>query len=660
VLTDASDTFLADHEVRLDPSCWQYEAFTGLPRYLQWHAAPDRRTEDEARIAAELGSWIGAEVLGAVAVALARSRPATVRVTAPELLLSCPLELAHAGGKPLAVQDVTLVMETGASGGAAPVGDRLRILGLFSMPEGSGLLNQRSERHSLVRLIRGIAASGKAADVRVLQYGVTRERLREVLEDAEGWDVIHVSGHGTPGELLLETAAGQQDRVTASDLAGLLDLARERVKLVTVAACWSAAVTAAAQRRLLGLPVDDDPERTRGSADSATAPGALATELASRLGCAVLAMRYRVGDEFASALTATLYRLLAEKGQPLPRALGMTLQQLSTQGFGELSLATPTLFGGTSANLRLTAPDSRRPLGYGTAVLKMTGFPPQPDRFVGRTGVMARSSAALAAKSDVPGVLLHGMPGGGKTACALELSYGHEHAFESLVWYKAPDEYMAIDGALTDLALTLERYLDGFRMAHVLVPPDQLAGFLPQLTELIEHRRILIVIDNAESLLTEDGSWRDSRWGSVIGALCGHRGLGRLILTSRRVPDGLTELRVETVDALSADESLLLAGELPHLRALIHGEIPGVERHVAWRLARHALNIAQGHPKLLELADGQAAHPERLAGFLKPATRHGGSWAPCPKASLRLIKRPHRGRITCASSRSGPRRSPIP
>jgi DNA helicase TIP49 (TBP-interacting protein) len=36
------------------------------------------------------------------------------------------------------------------------------------------------------------------------------------------------------------------------------------------------------------------------------------------------------------------------------------------------------------------------------------------------------------------GVLLHGMPGGGKTACALELAYTHEHAFDRLVWYKAP------------------------------------------------------------------------------------------------------------------------------------------------------------------------------------------------------------------------------
>ena len=103
--------------------------------------------------------------------------------------------------------------------------------------------------------------------MRVLQYGVTRDALRDVLEEAEGWDIIHISGHGGPGELLLETAAGKPDRVTGRTLADLLDLARERVKLVTVSACWSAAVRRREQRRLLGLP-----ERRRQSRVPMTTP----------------------------------------------------------------------------------------------------------------------------------------------------------------------------------------------------------------------------------------------------------------------------------------------------------------------------------------------------------------------------------------------------
>ncbi len=76
-------------------------------------------------------------------------------------------------------------------------------------------------------------------------------------------------------------------------------------------------------------------------------------------------------------------------------------------------------------------------------------------------------------------------------------------------------------------------------------------------------------------------------------------------------------LRVESVDALSLDEALLLARELPHLRQLIAGTLPGMDRDVSRRLALGVLNVAQGHPKLLELADGQARDPVRLAALVE-------------------------------------------
>ena len=640
VLTDANGRFLADHAVRLDTGCWQFEAFADLSGYVWWHAAPDERyPADEARIVAEVGGWIAAEVLGPrVTDALARGArdgPLTVRVTVPDTLLFRPLELACLDGRPLALHDINFVF-AGVSGivprASAPRTDRpLRVLGLFSLPEGGQPLNLRHERCSLVELIRRIAATGRGAEVRVLQYGVTRDKLRDVLEDGEGWDVIHVSGHGTPGELLLETASGGEDRVTAGDLADLLYAARQRVKLVTVAACWSAGATAAEQRRLLGLPV----ERSASAGGSVSAaPKTLATQLSGKLGCAILAMRYPVSDTFTIGLSGKLYELLVEKGQPLPQALGRALRHV-TEGKDEsrvsaLSLAAPTILGELAAGLTLAAPP-RRPGedDYDTQSLTMTGFPPQSERFVGRTGVMARASAALAAESGIPGVLLYGMPGGGKTACALELAYGHEHAFRSLVWFKAPDEGMDISGTLTDFALTLERYLSGFRMVDALANESAFAGFLPRIAKLMETRRLLIVIDNAESLISDTGTWRDANWGQVIGAMTAHTGLGRLILTSRRVPStGVSGMRAETADALSADEALLLARELPHLRDLVNGDMPGVDRDDSRALALGVLSVAQGHPKLLELANGQAADPDHLAVLVEAGDRawraHGG------------------------------------
>jgi tetratricopeptide (TPR) repeat protein len=633
VLTDDSGVFLADHEVRLDASSWQFAAFTDLAGYLSWQAAPDQQVRDEARIVAGLGEWIGAAVFGPVATAMVQARPVTVRVAVPteaEELLARPLELAHAGSRPLAVQDVTLVMETdpaGGAGGAAPVGERLRVLGLFSLPEGKQPLNLRRERYSLVQLFQRIAREGKAADVRVLQYGVTRQRLREVLDEA-GWDIVHVSGHASPGQLLLETDEGKPDRVSAAQLADLLDAARGRPKLVTISACWSAALAVAEQRQLLGLPVQDQaaPERGGGSRDADPVSESLAAKLARRLGCAVLAMRYPVAEEFAAALSERLYELLAGEGQPLPEAVGTTLRELAPGWdgtrpggivFPALSVATPALFGGSVVGRRLAAPDHGQPATGDAVTGTMAGFPPQPARFVGRTGVMTRASAALAARSGVPGVILQGMPGGGKTACALELAYGHAHAFDRLIWYKAPDEGTDVSEALTDLARTLEPHIDGFQMDRALADENQLAAFLPRLTELMERNRLLLVIDNAESLITAGGQWHNEQWGAVTGALTAHAGPGRLILTSRRAPVGLAGLRAEAVDALSADEALLLARELRNLDALVRGDVTGIEHGAAQELARHTLDAARGHPKLLEFADGQAADPGWLADLVK-------------------------------------------
>jgi hypothetical protein len=648
VLTGPGGKWLADHQVDVDTSCWEFEAFTDLQGYLRWHTAPDRRLEEEAQILAGVGAWAGREVLGPVAGVLVKRRGAVVRVVVGEgepqqarRVLFLPLELAYANGRALAAQNVTLVMEPPGGDQAievVPVGGRLRVLGLFSLPVGGRPLNLRRERQALVRLFGELAGAGRAVDVRVLQYGVTRGRLAQVLEEAEGWDVIHISGHGAPGELELETAEGGPDPVTAEQMVDMLEAAGpERVKLVSVSACWSAALTLAEQRRLLRLP---DPETERSGPEPVTpqnedagasaAAGGLAVELASRLGCAVLAMRFPVVDGFAIALAGRFYELVAGRGQPVARAVGIALADPEvvpdppTLGCPPLSVATPALFGAAAADLILAAPARSGPVGFDPRGLKLAGWPAAPERFVGRTAVMARASGALAPRSSLSGVVLHGMPGGGKTACALELGYTHEDAFGVLVWFKAPDQGRDIADALTRFALTLETSLPGLQLVDLLEDQAKLTAFLPVLTELMERNRILVVIDNAESLLTDNGGWRDARWGMVVSALAGHAGLGRVVITSRRVPAGLDgRVRVLGVDALSADEALLLARELPHLSALIDGQVTGLDADTARSLAAGVLEVAQGHPKLLELADGQAAHPDNLRALVEAA---GQAW----------------------------------
>src|SRR3954453_20920434 len=108
-LTDAGGAFVADHQVNVDAGAWQFEAFTDLERYLRWNAAPDRRLQSEAELTAQVGEWIGTELLGAVGVAMAQ-RLGLVQLQVPAVagvLAYRPWELAFVNGKPLAVQQVS-------------------------------------------------------------------------------------------------------------------------------------------------------------------------------------------------------------------------------------------------------------------------------------------------------------------------------------------------------------------------------------------------------------------------------------------------------------------------------------------------------------------------------------------------------------------------
>ena len=72
-------------------------------------------------------------------------------------------------------------------------------------------------------------------------------------EAGDGWDALHLSGHGGRGQFLLEKADGSPDPVDTGELVGLLAPLRGRVRLVVVSACESAAATTAETLRWVGL-----------------------------------------------------------------------------------------------------------------------------------------------------------------------------------------------------------------------------------------------------------------------------------------------------------------------------------------------------------------------------------------------------------------------
>jgi hypothetical protein len=351
-------------------------------------------------------------------------------------------------------------------------------------------------------------------------------------------------------------------------------------------------------------------------------------------------MRYPVADEFAIAYGDVFYEHLFGRRQPADlaaaRALAEAVGPQPTAARPPLSLATPGLFGTRAVGLSLPAPSGTPVIN--PAEQRMAYFPAEPPRFVGRAAAMAQASAALAPRSGRTAVLLHGMAGAGKTACALELAYRHAENFAAAAFWQAPTRDDEWTSALADLANRLDIQLGdyGFTMAGHIGTVAALDAFLPRLRAALEASGVLLVLDNLETLLTPDGTWHDDRWGRLVTALTDHDGESRVLLTSRIPPASLltgpAAARTVTlpVHALSLDESVALARELPHLRALLHTDAgpvrtdepagPAYERAEAdrWRAAadrdraRRVLRVVQGHPKLMELADAAAADRTRL------------------------------------------------
>jgi hypothetical protein len=644
VLRDSSTgSILAGHQVVLDPASDEVTAFGNLYGYVRWHVSPDRRSVDEARILHRVGSWAAECLLGAeVCAAIVAQAPVTVRVTVPEALdhvLLWPLELAHVAGKPLVARgDVAFVYDLvpGAAGAAAPeerdAGDPLRMLAVFSLPAGTALTAARRERYELSQLLRQVTEHGRAVELRVLQYGVTRKLLAEIASSGEGWDVLHLSSHGSTGLFGLQKPDGSPDWVGTADLIGLLRLARQ-VKLAVVGSCWSAAEdSAAAPARLIGPAAEADAE---GAPRQHAAPHVigLAHGLVRELGCAVVATRYPVTAERMTAFNVVFYASLLEAGDSVDVAAARAL----AEGPEDHSVyrVSPGVFGARA--IGLTLPVSRRRVGADQVGRRTTGFPDEPARFAGRLSIMSAATAVLAVGSEKTVVALHGMPGIGATTCALELACRHQDSFAATVYWRAPGRSAdgAAASALGAFAAALHDQL-GLPLPSRL-PRRRWERYARRISRALRDRRLLLVLDEVDALLSPAGACRDPRWTPILTALTTHGGQSRLVLAGRIPPAGDSPLsQTIALGALSEDESYALARELPALLAL-----PWLTGGAAADRAgggnasgrRDLIDAAAGHPGLLVLANEWATNPDAREARLAEARDEIVGWVRATLAS---------------------------
>jgi hypothetical protein len=595
---------IAEHQVSLESPAdsSQVDALGDLYEYVRWHIDPLWR-DDEQRIIREIGTWARDAVLGdAVTAAIIAAAPATVLVSVPapaDEALLWPLELAFADGAPLAARgDVSFVYCVGHSTPVpADPARPLRILAAFPKPAGTGITTQRRKRHGLAELIAAIASrDGTAIELQVLQYGVTRQRLREAIAAGGGWDVVHLAGHGGRGTFLLDQPDGSIDRVSAADLAGLLRPARGRLKLAVLASCESAAEAAPDTLRLLGLPA----KAAETTADQVTGQvSGLAKGLARELGCAVVATRYLVTDEFSIAFNQVFYDLLLSRGEPAgvatASALATVLAAASAGGpvlGGGPAVAVPAIpapanicaatlgvFGAPAATVTLRAApaDAGGAKVAGPAAGRMAGFPDQPARFVGRDALMTTLSTALRPGSGSTAVLLQGMPGIGKSACALELAYLCQDQFSAVAFWRPPaqnDPDLMRDAVDRELAAYWEEN------GHWV--PGRAGAALAALPYLVRRRDW----DRAAELL-----------GSAIRHDALPTGEGSYLPQVREV--------ARATAAPAASAALALAtqpADQPVVRRLLEDSLAGAEsagdHSLAWMVAGHLADELResGHP----------------------------------------------------------------
>lgn len=499
----------------------------------------------------DLGTALGQRFLGGpVGAALAevigregRTRLA-VACSVPDLA-DLPWEATVVPGRlrPLALDtvDVWRVVESAAE--VERSDGPLRIVAAIGAPDvgGGELLDYEAELSHILDAVD--PSRERHALVRVLEWG-SLNAIRAALAD-EPCDVLHVSCHGRPGELVLETDTGAADRVDAARFMGALP-PHAHPTLVVLAGCSTAR---GARSDLTGL--------ARGLVAGGTP--------------AVLAMSGPVSDDYATALCARLYDTLARPGGvDLVAALSAARRELAQDGLAP-QWVNPVLFlaDGTTPVLSCGPAEESSP----RTVIR-GGVVRRVGAFVGRRAALRGLTAASG------GVLLHGIGGVGKTSLAAELAArsdipvvvlsGKVYVDTVLDAVRAEvSRHHTDSGALTLMADPRTPWADRLAMLDGVGPP------------------ILLVLDNAEDNLDDRHRIADADLAAFLDRWHAH---GRLLITSRH-PFPVEGVTAHHVGPLSWPETRKLMWRLPALDAL-----SPTERWLAW-------SQLGGHPRALEYLD---------------------------------------------------------
>lgn len=514
-------------------------------------------------------------------------RPLRIGVT-PGIFGSVPWEAIPdpVTGQPLALHPLIHLYRHVPGGDTTPIPGPLRIVVAIAAPSESGgaVLDYERELRAVLASVR--MARHDAADVRIVEYATTSS-IRSALTGAPA-HVLHLTGHGMPGRLIIEDETGGPRQINAEDFIAEAIPPSRMPPVISLAACYTDVAAAL-------------------DADS------FATKLMCHGASAVVATETSVTDRYATALFSRVYQELVQN--PVPDIVGavcdvrrLVQRHLGgsdhprDRGLAELDeWATVTVLSGTSINV-VFDPDRSEALPRHSQPA-LTGLPTRNiGVFVGRRSEKRELTTDLAG-NQFSGVALSGIGGVGKTALAGQLVAAQQSSMLLVVvsGQQTVDELFSAvrDTVVRDAELRPKLGVDAEMVRAAQYATNSASQWQERLqalrTHIFEHVPMLVVLDNFDDNLDSNRVLVDEQLGQLLAEWVADNGLCRFLITSRfrfELPNSVhIRLRWREVGPLTPAETYKLIWSLPMLDRL---EDPEIER--IWRLVG-------GHPRSLEYVD---------------------------------------------------------
>lgn len=558
-------------------------------------------------------------------------------------------------------------------------GEPLRVLLVFTDVHGGRPMAARVERERLRELFYDEIMPDRQVMLDILSHGVSRDLLRQKLQDAGGYHVIHWSGYG---QELTGSPAPEGDiarLLRGSDLADLLAEAGGFIpELVFLSAAHSGPLGPIhnwneLRERVLGEtpPSSIEPapsgrrtvaqliERNAGSSNTAL-------ELARAGVPQVVVTRHPAGSSYARRLARRFYRALlgADVPQPADSALALAQRELLADPrkaeMHPLDHASAIVLGeralrfdierGASPDLELRRPQPQ-PLLRGRSDLD------PPRAFAGRSGELGQLAAVWLPKRGAAVALLHGKEGLGKTLLAAEAIHLWHRQFHFVIALGVRGQGLSLDDFYREIDKRLMRASPVYRERckeneerRVFLParqdltgPERFELLRDNLIDVLSTASILVVIDgfdvNLGAIPIENGYLcADPEWDVLLQAFVERLAdvTGSRILVTSRSPIASLASSGEVVPVelqpLMAHEALSLFEGTETLAGLLRGSVP--EREIAWRV----LEVTAGNPVAMKKL-GDLAREGRDA--LEKAFTPGPAASDAPVVSIDAIRMEH-------------------